>query len=454
MRRFLLPVLLLAGCAVPIPKPDTAVAVPAYLPNVQVNAAPLATAWWQMFGNPELDALVASGLAANPTIGEAQAALSAAAENAAANNGAFLPQIQFNPPGQSLLSRQSYPTGPNGYPPYTIFSLTGSISYDPGLFGVRKYTFENGRALADYQGAELEAARQSLIGNITNAAITEAGAKAQIATTQRIITAEQHLLTLLNGEYAMGAIPQLNVLQQQSQVLATEATLPPLQTQAEQQRDRLAILTGTPPADFSADNLTLDGLVAPANVPVSIPSIYLQRRPDLRAALAQVAAQNADYGLAVAHLYPDFSLSATGGYAAETLSTLFGTSSALWILVANLTAPIYEGGTLHARKNAAEAQLHEAIFAYREAVLSAFGEAADALQAVQNDQTALARAQAAADTAIAAYRLGSAQFRLGAVDYTTVLNAQEVAAQQALNLDQSRTNLLLDIARLQSVMAE
>jgi NodT family efflux transporter outer membrane factor (OMF) lipoprotein len=437
--------------------PDTAVRVDGYVPGpvagvVEVGAVP--GGWWRDFGCAALDDLVAGGLRDSPTLRQAEATLAAARRNADDARGAFLPQVEIDPPGYSAASRQSFPTGPNGYPPYTEFEFTGQITYDPGLFGARKYTFENGAALAEYQLAELDAARQTLAGNIVAAAISKAGYEAQIATTEQIIGAEQHLATLLNGEYADGAISQLNVLQQQSQILATQATLPPLQTQADEQRDRLAVLTGRMPADFAGDGMTLAALQVPADVPISLPSTYLKDRPDLRAALAQVAAQNAALGVAVAHLYPDFSLSANGGYAAETIGTLFGTESALWILAGNLLAPIYQGGQLHARKAVAQAQLQEALFGYRGAVLEAFGEAADSLQAVADDRVALDRAEAAAQTADAAYRLGSAQFALGATDYTTVLNAQEVAAQQTLNTVQARTNLLLDIAKLKSVMAQ
>jgi NodT family efflux transporter outer membrane factor (OMF) lipoprotein len=443
--------LCLAGCAPALPAPDTAVPVTAYLPGPVTGVAPgvVPAAWWESFGSPVLDLLVATGLQANPTIGEAVQNLAAAAENARAANGAYLPQIGLNP----NVSRQAYPTGPNESPPYTIYSITGTISYDPGLFGARHYTFENGEALEEYQQAELDAAKQTLVGNIVAAAITEAGAEAQIATTAQIIAAEQRLLTLLNGEYADGAIPQLNILQQQSQILAIQATLPPLQTQADESRDRLAILTGRLPAEFAGSGIRLDGLAIPAVIPVALPSAYLASRPDIRAARAQVAAQNAALGIAVAHLYPDLSLSANGGYASETLNALFEPGAAFWSIAANLLQPLYDGGVLHARKQAAQAQLAAALYAYHGAVLNAFGEAADALQAVRNDKVALARAQDAAQTAIAAFKLGQAQFGLGAVDYTTVLNAQQQAAQQALNLVQARTNLLLDIARLQSAMA-
>jgi NodT family efflux transporter outer membrane factor (OMF) lipoprotein len=453
MVKRLLPFLLLAGCAPNLPAPATNIAVSAYTKAPLTNAVALTSSppaqWWRGFHNAALDNLVATGLANSPTITEASANLAAAAFAATAASGAYLPQISLNP----NLNRAAYPTGPNAFPPYTIYSLTGTISYDPGLFGARKYTWQNGAALAAYQRAELDAARQTLAGNIAAAAITLAGDNAQIATTESIIAAEQKLFSLLQGEYADGAIPQLNVLQQQSQILATQATLPALQTEAETQTDRLAILTGQLPAAFTPPPITLDSLTPPSPIPLAIPSTYLANRPDLRAARAIIAAQNAQLGIAIAHMYPDITLTAQGGYAAVTLGTLFQPASALWSLAGNLLQPIYAGGTLHARKQAAQAQLTAALSAYQSAILAAFAEAADALQAVQNDQTAITRATEAAYTATAAYHLAAQQFALGATDYTTVLTAQTTATQQALILAQTQTTSLLDIARLQAATA-
>jgi NodT family efflux transporter outer membrane factor (OMF) lipoprotein len=403
--------LLLSACAPHLPTPNTSIRVTTYLPNQPVTPTPLPTAWWRIFHNPQLDALMTTGLAANPSIDQAAQNLAAANARGTIANSAFLPQLVLNAPGNSLVSRQSYPTGPNGYPPYTLYSLTGTLSFDPGS-----------AALADDQAAELDAARQTVAQNIAAAAIGQAGAAAQIATTEKIIAAEQNLLTLLNGEYADGAITRLQILQQQSVIQATQATLPALQTQEDQQRDRLAILTGALPADFSAPPLDLNALALPDHVPLALPSAYLANRPDIRAARAQVAAQNAALGVAIAHLYPDFSLSASGGYASESLSSLFGTSSALWILAGNLLAPIYEGGALRAHQHAAQAQLAAALDAYKTTVLAAFAQAADALAAVQNAQSALTRAEAA-------------------------------AAQANLTATQARTNLLLAIATLQAIMA-
>jgi NodT family efflux transporter outer membrane factor (OMF) lipoprotein len=452
-----LPALVLASCAPPLAVPNTHVAVSSYTPqpvNAPVTSSvPIQAAWWRSFNSPQIDAFVAKGLTDSPTLQEASQNLALAQQNAAAANGAYLPQIGLNP-GQPNASRTAEPGGPNGFPPYTIYAVGGTVSYDPGLFGARKYTYENGAALADYENAELDAARQSLAGNIVTAAISLAGFQAQIATTQNIITVEETSLRLLQGEYEAGAITQLTVLQQQAQIQATAETLPALRTNADSQADRLAVLTAQLPGAFSTPEISLDALAMPAAIPVVIPSAYLANRPDLRAARANVAAQNAALGVAIAHLYPDLQLSASGGWVGETFNLLFNTSTAFYSIAGNLLAPIYQGGQLHARKAAAQAQLAEALAAYHDAVFNAFGQAADALHALANDETALTTATDAKNTAVSAYHLASQQYALGAVDYNTVLTAQALAAQQALTLVQARTNLLLDTARLQAAMAQ
>ncbi len=446
--------LLLSSCAPHLPAPDTSVQTTTYLPGQPVTTTQQPDQWWTIFQNPALNALETQGMAKNPSIDIAKQTLLAAQDAAKAANGAYLPNIILGGGGQPVVSGGAYPAGPNSSPAYTLYSPTGTISYDFGLFGTRKFTFANGAAQTEYQSAELEAARQTVAQNIAAAAIAYAGAAQQMSTTNAIIAAEQNLLHLMNGEFQAGAIPQLSLLQQQSLVQAAQATLPPLQASEDVARDRLAILTGTLPGDFSLPPPALDAFAAPATLPISLPSSYLENRPDLRAARATVAAQNAALGLATAKLYPDVNISATGGLASETLGTLFQPSAALWTLAGNLVAPLYEGGTLHAQRDQAQAQLAGALAAYRQAVLTAFGQAADALDATQQDSAALTRAQDSAHTANAAYQLANAEYRLGATDYTTVLTAEANAAQQALNVTTARVTLLEDIARLQAVMAK
>jgi NodT family efflux transporter outer membrane factor (OMF) lipoprotein len=445
--------LLLCSCAPPLPPVDTSVHVAGYLPGQATVVVPGPLDWWKIFGSPGLNDLEAQGLAANPTLAEAAANLRAAQAAAAAANGGFLPQVEIGGDNTSLVSRSAFPTGPNETSAYSVYTPSGFISYDPGLFGVAHYTRLNGRAQAAMAAAQGDATKATLAGNIAMAAITESGIAAQITVTQQILGAEQGLLTLLQGEYEVGAVTQLAVLQQQSVIDATAATLPNLRTQLVAQRDRLAILTGRLPADFDVPALDLEHFTVPSAVPEVLPSTYLETRPDIRAALATVAAQNASLGLAVAHFYPDVSLTAQGGFAAQATNVLFQPGSIFWTLAGNLLAPLYEGGTLSAKRDQAQAQLAAALAAYHDTVLTAFGQAADALAAVQNGQDAVARALTAAETAGNAYKLAKAQFQLGAVDDTTVLTAQAQAAQAALTLAVARTNLLLAIATLEAAQA-
>ena len=258
---------------------------------------------------------------------------------------------------------------------------------------------------------------------------------------------------MLQGEYADGAIPELNVLQQQGVILAAQATLPPLQNQAQAQRDRLAILTGTLPADFTDPGIMLDQLALPANIPMVLPSAYLANRPDIRAARAQVAAQNAALGVAVAHMYPDVSLTASGGYAAETFArcSAHPPRCGPWQVICWCLF-MKAGSCVRIKKRRRRNSPRRCM----RIAARCFGlwPSGGRPLAVQTGQSTLAQAQAAARTANAAYNLAAAQFQLGAVDYTTVLTAQANAAQAALTQTQARTNLLLAIASLQAAMAK
>ncbi|HQT68035.1 MAG: hypothetical protein B7Z78_13265 [Rhodospirillales bacterium 20-60-12] len=441
---------ILAGCAPHIAAPDTKFAARAYIHDQPPMTAQGAGGdWWKGFHNPALDALVAAGLTKNPAIASQNALVAQAQSQAVAADGSFLPQINLNP----NLSRQSYPTGPNGFPPYTIYSLVGNISYNPGLFGAASSVFRNGKALVAYQKAQAQGAALALAGNIVTSVITRAGIIAQIKTTQALAQSEHDLLSVLQGEYQAGAIGQLPMLQQQAEYQTTLASLPGLQAQESVQSHRLAILTGTLPADFTAPAITLDDFALPAAAPIEMPSLLVATRPDIVAARALVAARYAALGSATAALYPNLTLSAQGGYAAETLNTLFEPGSALWTLAGNLIAPLFNGFTLSANRNAARHALAASLADYRTTVLGAFEQVADGLRNLQFDALAVQANQQAAQTAQAAYQLAQAQYRLGAADYTTVLSAEIARGQADLRLIQARTQYALDAALLDAAVA-
>lgn len=439
----------LAGCAVPI-KPVTTSAAPAGYVRGEIPAgAALTASWWRGFGDAALDRLVAIGERRSPTIAAANALVAEARANAAAANGAFLPQAALNP----TATRQKYSSVPFGFPAFTIYQLAGTITYNPGLFGARDYAFRNGAALTVYQRATAAAARLTLADNIVVAAITEAGLAARIDTDEAIAASEKRLLKLVSGEYAAGAIARLPVLQQRAQYQATMAALPALLGQASAERHALAVLSGTPPAEFSGGRFRLADFLLPRDLPVAVPSVLVAGRPDIVAARALVSADHAAVGQAVAALYPNLTLSAQGGYGAETLNTLFQPGSTLWTLAGSLLAPVFDGGVLHAHERAAQAALANALATYRGTVLTAFQQVADGLRHVEDDRAAVRESREAATTAESAYRLARRQFRLGAADYNTVLTAEIAWRQAQLIAVQTATQRLLDDAALRAALA-
>ncbi|MGC8531977.1 MAG: efflux transporter outer membrane subunit [Acidiphilium sp.] len=439
----------LTGCAMPLAKRPQQPVPTAYLRGTPSVRRPLRQSWWQSFNNPALNRLITAAQVHSPTIAAAEALVARARANAQAANGAFLPQLSLNP----QESRQAFPTGPNGFGAYTIFQVTGTLSYNPGLFGARSSAFRNGQARIAYRRAAAAAARLTVADALVNAAITEAGLQAQIDTEEKIAASERHLLTLLTGERRAGAIARLPVLQQRAQLQATLAQIPALRAAASVQRHTIAVLADIPPAQLTGAHFRLHDFALPPNPPLSLPSILVAHRPDIIAARALVSADHAAVGETVAALYPSLNLSAQGGYAAETLNTLFQPSAALWTLAGSLLAPVFEGGVLHAHERAAQATLAAALAQYRQTVLTAFQQVADGLRLQQAARATVDDDRASAHTAKTAYRLARAQFRLGAVSYNTVLTT-EIAWQQAvLAQRQAQTTRLLDAAALRAALA-
>ena len=256
--------------------------------------------WWKVFHSKELDALIAEALQANPSLQAAQAALWQAKENLYAQAGKLLPSIDAN---ASAERQQFSPAKFGSAGPPSIFNLyqaTVNVSYAPDVFGGTRRQIEATAALADYQRFELEATYLTLTSNVVTAAIQEASLRGQIEATLDIIKAETDQLDVVRHQFDVGAAARTDVLTQQSEVATTQATLPPLQKQLEQQRHVLLALIGRFPNEARRDHLTLAALRLPTHLPVSLPSQLVEQRPDVRAAEAQLHQASAQIGVAIA----------------------------------------------------------------------------------------------------------------------------------------------------------
>jgi NodT family efflux transporter outer membrane factor (OMF) lipoprotein len=402
--------------------------------------------WWTVFHSKELDGLIVEALQANPSLEAAQAALWQAKENLYAQRGKLLPSLSAN---GSATREQFSPAefGETGSPfIFNLFEATVNVSYAPDVFGGQRRQIEAQSALAEYQRFELEATYLTLTANVVTAAVAEASLRGQIAATLDVIKVESDQLGVVQQQFNIGAATRTDVLTQESEVATTQATLPPLQKQLEQQRHVLLALIGRFPNERGADHLTLAALHLPANLPLSLPSELVEQRPDVRASQAQLHQASAQIGVAIAAMLPQLTL--TGEYGAAGAAALFSPSTIVWTAAASGTQPIFHGFTLLHQERAAKAAYDQAEAQYRSTVLGAFQNVADALRALQLDAATLKAQFAALRAASATLDVARGQYRLGAIAYVTLLNSQRTYAQARLGVVQAQAARFADTAAL------
>jgi NodT family efflux transporter outer membrane factor (OMF) lipoprotein len=414
--------------------------------------------WWQAFHSEALDDLIREAMKNSPSVAAAQAALRQARDTATATRDSlFLPAATVN----LGATRERLSSAALGIPAsvagsttttMTIYSAAINATYTPDFFGGARRQVEGANAQVDYERQELEATYLSLSSSLVTTAVMEASLRGQLKATREIVAAEEDELRISKAQFQAGAIARNAVLTSETQLAQTRAGLAPLEKALAQTRHQLAILSGRPPSATDLPQFTLDSFTLPEDLPVSLPSQLVHQRPDILAAEAQLHAACAAVGVATANLYPQIPLTASGGYEALTLGQLFNASSLVWSAGASLVQPLFEGGALIARRRAAADAFDQATAQYRQTVLVAFQNVADALQALQSDADAL-ESQAQADaSAQASLNLTNEQFRLGAASHLELFIAQSQYNQTHLALITAQAARFADTAALLQAM--
>jgi NodT family efflux transporter outer membrane factor (OMF) lipoprotein len=406
--------------------------------------------WWTLFGSTELDELVDEALRNNPDVSSAQAALRQAMENTAAQRGAYLPTVQANFDAQRQRDAVGVlaPTLASGTSLFNLFTPEVTVTYVPDVFGANRRQVESLAAEAEATRFQLDATYLTLTANVVTTAIQEAGLRAQIAGTEHVIALERQSLKILRRQLELGAVAEVEVYAEDAALSQLEGTLPPLNRQLHLARDSLAALTGHLPAQFRAVPIELDQLVLPIDLPLGVPSQLVERRPDVRAAEAQLHAATAEVGVAIANMLPQVTITGNIGSSATLMSDLFKPGTGFWSIGANAAQTLFEGGTLLHRKRAADAALDRAAATYRSTVLTAFQNVADALHALDTDADALNAASRAADAAQRSLGVANHQLELGSVSYLALLSAELAYQQAVVSLAQARANRYADTAAL------
>jgi NodT family efflux transporter outer membrane factor (OMF) lipoprotein len=458
---------LLAGCAVgPNFKRPAAPEVSDYVPTPLstttstpntvagepqrfADGAEIAADWWTMFHSAPLNELIDRSLSSNHDLKAAQAALTVAKENMLAQRGAYFPSVSANL--DATRQRQSGQISPvlnsNTFL-YNLFTPQVSVSYVPDVFGLNRRTVESLQAQEQEARFQMIATYTTLTSNVVVAAIQVGATQMQIDATHELIDSAEKTLKILRFQLDKGYAGGLDVAAVESQLAQFAATLPPLIKQEAQLRDQLAVLAGRFPSQAPAINFDLATLQLPQDLPVSLPSALVSQRPDVLQAEANLHDASAKIGIAIANRLPNIVLTANAGSSAAEMSQLFTTGTGFWGIGASLTAPIFQGGMLLHQERAAKAAYEVADAQYRNTVLTAFQNVADALRALQLDAATLRAQQHSVRVASETFDLTRGQYRLGAITYVVLLNAQRSYQQARLALVTAQAARFADTAAL------
>jgi NodT family efflux transporter outer membrane factor (OMF) lipoprotein len=421
------------------------VEVPELAPGKDIPAE-----WWTLFRSPALDGMVRQALESSPTLARAHARLRQAEEDYSARSGANLPRVD------AKLSANRVDVNPQSLgvaalpvaTPLNLYLASVSVSYTLDLFGSTRRELEALQAETDFQRYELEAARVMLAGNVVTAAIREASLREQIASTEDIIALQARQLAIVERLEQLGTAAKVDVVALRLDLAQTRAGLPELQRALEQVRHRLAVYIGKPPGAAALPEFRLSELQLPSELPLSLPSELARQRPDIRAAEALLAQAGARVGVATANLYPQLTLSATGGSLASSGGDLFAGGTGFYLLGASLAQPIFRGGELRARRRSAVAAYEQAAAAYQDVVLQGFQNVADSLRALEADAKKLKERADAAALARTYHDITSLRYKVGGVSYYALLDAQRQLLRTRLEQTQAIADRHADSAAL------
>jgi NodT family efflux transporter outer membrane factor (OMF) lipoprotein len=418
----------------------------AYAQRIQLGA-PATPEWWTLFGSPQLDELMRRAIADNRDLAAAKATLAQARELVAAQTGQLYPQIGL----QAGTGRQKYGAeflGTFAVAPFTYEAVGASVHYTLDYDGAITRSIEERKALEQYQRSELDAAQLTLTGDVASEAVIIAATRGEIRAAAELLSEDRNNADLVQTAFVNGSVSKLDVLTAQSQLAGDQALLPPLYQQLAVARHALAVLLGQAPAQWSQPDLEIAGIRLPRELPVSVPSRLVRRRPDILAAEAQLHAATAAVGIATANLYPQIALTATLGQQALTPAKLFDASSAAWSLIAGLTQPLFDGGTLRAERRASLDALQASAARYQQVVLDSFDQVADLLDALEHDGQLVAAQANARDTSQASLELARQSYQAGNSGLLQVLDAQRERQRAELGFLEAQTRQYLDTVQL------
>ncbi|KVT56480.1 efflux transporter outer membrane subunit [Burkholderia ubonensis] len=430
---------LLAGCAVgpDYHRPDTPMPAafkeaPAGWKVAQPADGADRGAWWRVYGDPQLDALIGKLNASNQTIAQSAAAYRQARALVAEARAAYFPTVGLTASGsRSRSPRASLSSGSSSFGGGSSGSIGNSYSvgldasWEPDLWGKVSRTVGAQRAGEAAAAADLANARLSQQATLAQTYFQLRTADTLQMLLDDTVASYARSLQLTQNRYAQGVAARADVIQAQTQLQSAQAAAIDNGVARAQYEHAIATLIGEPASTFSLPPLPL--AAEPPVTPVGVPSALLERRPDIAAAERRAAAANEQIGVAISAFFPTLTLSAQGGVQSSVWSNLFTLPARFWTVGPQLAATLFDAGLRAAQTEAARATYDQDVAAYRLSVLTAFQDVEDNLASQRILAQEIDVQRQAVDSAEHALAIVTNQYKAGTVDYLNVLTAQTTA---------------------------
>jgi len=406
--------------------------------------------WWLLFNDPVLNDLEARVSVNNQNVIAAAAAYAQARATVRELRASLLPTIDLSGSATRagsfgnvapIINTTGTSTGGNGRSgssTVTRYSLSLGASWEPDLWGRLGNGVRQEQALASASQADLDNATLSAQGELAVNYVQLRGLEQQKAILDATVAAYERALTITNNRYNQGVVARVDVLQAQSQLMTARANAADLVRQRSLLEHAIAVLIGENPSQFVLPEQPWNRTVP--DVPATLPSILLQRRPDIAGAERRVAAANAAIGIQRAAFFPTLNLSGDLGANGSTLGTLFTAASSIWSLGAQTALTLLDFGARSARVKEARAAYEQTVANYRQTVLTAFQQVEDELAASRVLAYVGAQRASAAEAANRVEQLTQNQYLAGQIAYSDVITAQTTA----LSARQSEAQTIVD----------
>jgi multidrug efflux system outer membrane protein len=407
--------------------------------------------WWRLFKDRELTRLVDRALAANNDLAAAKARVDTSRALVGVDRAKLFPTLDLS--GRAGISRSSadalrgnLPAGADIALESQNYRSTFDLAYDPDLWGRNKRALEASSAQAAASEALLDSQRLGVATEVARQYFLLRGLDAQDSVLQSTLKSRKEALEIQNSKFNAGLIDGLASSRARTEVELADNDLAIVQRQRGSAEHALAVLCGAAPSSFSVTRRASNSALP--DIRAGLPAEVLNRRPDVRAAIQELRAANARIGVAEAAFYPNFSLSAGGGFESIDIKRFLDWENRVLSLGAGVAAPLIDGGANKANYQAARSRYDEALAKYRQTLLIALREVEDALVDLKGLAKSRNALQLALDSSQETRRLSQERYDKGLTSYFEVVDSERDVLRVQLVLSQLEANQRITLAAL------